>query len=74
MRCLVEEQQETIDIGGVDSGLVVNTWHHIAAVFKSSDKTLALYIDGREVDNDSGTALELLAVEIIHHLIVRMHL
>ena len=41
---------------GVDSGLVVNTWHHIAAVFKSSDKTLALYIDGREVDNDSGTA------------------
>ncbi len=40
---------------GVDSGLVVNTWHHIAAVFKSSDKTLALYIDGREVDNDSGT-------------------
>ena len=41
---------------GTSSGLVVNTWHHIAAVFKSSDKTLALYIDGREVDNDSGTA------------------
>ena len=41
---------------GADSGLSINTWHHIAAVFKSSDKTLALYIDGREVDNDSGTA------------------
>ena len=41
---------------GTSSGLTVNTWHHIAAVFKSSDKTLALYIDGREVDNDSGTA------------------
>ena len=55
LRCLVEEQQETIDIGEPDSGLSINTWHHIAAVFKSSDKTLALYIDGREVDNDSGT-------------------
>ena len=41
---------------GAGSGLKVNTWHHIAAVFKSSDKTLALYIDGKEVDNDSGTA------------------
>ena len=41
---------------GTSSGLVVNTWHHIAAVFKSSDKTLALYIDGIEVDNDTGTA------------------
>ncbi len=40
---------------GVSNGLSINTWHHIAAVFKSSDKTLALYIDGREVDNDSGT-------------------
>ena len=40
---------------GANSGLSINTWHHIAAVFKSSDKTLALYIDGREVDNDSGT-------------------
>ena len=25
------------------------------AVFKSSDKTLAMYVDGREVDNDAGT-------------------
>lgn len=40
---------------GTSNGLSINTWHHIAAVFKSSDKTLALYIDGREVDNDSGT-------------------
>ena len=40
---------------GADNCLTLNTWHHIAAVFKSSDKTLALYIDGREVDNDSGT-------------------
>jgi len=40
---------------GADNCLTVNTWHHIAAVFKSSDKTLALYVDGREVDNDSGT-------------------
>ena len=40
---------------GANNGLSINTWHHIAAVFKSSDKTLALYIDGREVDNDSGT-------------------
>ena len=41
---------------GTSNGLSINTWHHIAAVFKSSDKTLALYIDGREVDNDTGTA------------------
>ena len=40
---------------GADNCLTVNTWHHIAAVFKSSDKTLALYVDGREVDNDAGT-------------------
>ena len=40
---------------GASNGLSINTWHHIAAVFKSGDKTLALYIDGREVDNDSGT-------------------
>ena len=40
---------------GANNCLTVNTWHHIAAVFKSSDKTLALYVDGREVDNDSGT-------------------
>lgn len=40
---------------GADNCLTVNTWHHIAAVFKSSDKTLALYVDGKEVDNDSGT-------------------
>ena len=30
---------------GADNCLTVNTWHHIAAVFKSSDKTLALYVD-----------------------------
>ena len=40
---------------GADNCLAVNTWHHIAAVFKSSDKTLAMYVDGREVDNDAGT-------------------
>ena len=40
---------------GADDCLKLNTWHHIAAVFKSSDKTLALYVDGREVDNDAGT-------------------
>jgi hypothetical protein len=40
---------------GANNCLAVNTWHHIAAVFKSSDKTLALYVDGREVDNDAGT-------------------
>ena len=40
---------------GVDDCLTLNTWHHIAAVFKSSDKTLALYVDGKEVNNDSGT-------------------
>ena len=40
---------------GANDCLTLNTWHHIAAVFKSSDKTLALYVDGREVDNDSGT-------------------
>jgi len=40
---------------GANDCLTLNTWHHIAAVFKSSDKTLALYVDGREVDNDTGT-------------------
>ena len=40
---------------GANDCLTLNTWHHIAAVFKSSDKTLALYVDGREIDNDSGT-------------------
>ena len=40
---------------GADNCLTLNTWHHIAAVFKSSDKTLALYVDGQEVDNDAGT-------------------
>ena len=35
--------------------LTVDTWHHIAAVFKSSDKTLTLYVDGREVDTGTGT-------------------
>jgi hypothetical protein len=41
---------------GANNCLSLNTWHHIAAVFKSSSKTLALYVDGREVDNDTGTA------------------
>ena len=41
---------------GSNSGLALNTWHHIAAVFKASDKTLALYVDGREVDSGTGTA------------------
>ena len=41
---------------GSNSGLALNTWHHIAAVFKSSDKTLVLYVDGREVDSGTGTA------------------
>lgn len=40
---------------GANNVLSTNTWHHIAAVFKSSDKTLALYVDGKEVDNDTGT-------------------
>ena len=40
---------------GADNCLTVNTWHHIAAVFKSSDKTLAIYVDGKEVDNGTGT-------------------
>ena len=40
---------------GADDCLLLDTWHHIAAVFKSSDKTLAIYVDGREVDNDTGT-------------------
>ena len=40
---------------GADNCLTVNTWHHIAASFNSNTKTLALYVDGREVDNDSGT-------------------
>ena len=41
---------------GSNEGLTLNKWHHIAAVFKSSDKTLALYVDGREVDSGTGTA------------------
>ena len=41
---------------GSDKGLTVDTWHHIAAVFKSSDKTLTLYVDGKEVDSGTGTA------------------
>ena len=41
---------------GSNSGLTINTWHHVAAVFKSSDKTLTLYVDGREVDSGTGTA------------------
>jgi hypothetical protein len=47
---------------GADNCLTVNTWHHIAASFKSSDKTLALYVDGREVDNDAGTVSGTFAV------------
>jgi hypothetical protein len=41
---------------GSNGGLTVNTWHHVAAVFKSSDKTLVLYVDGIEVDSGTGTA------------------
>ena len=41
---------------GADNCLIENTWHHIAAVFKSSDKTLAIYVDGKQVSNDTGTA------------------
>ena len=41
---------------GSNEGLSLNTWHHIAAVFKTSDKTLVLYVDGREVDSGTGTA------------------
>ena len=41
---------------GSNGGLTVNTWHHVAAVFKSSDKTLTLYVDGIEVDSGTGTA------------------
>ena len=41
---------------GANNCLIENTWHHIAAVFKSSDKTLAIYVDGKQVSNDTGTA------------------
>ena len=41
---------------GADHVLTENTWHHIAAVFKTSDKTLTLYVDGIEVDSGTGTA------------------
>jgi len=41
---------------GSNEGLSLNTWHHVAAVFKTSDKTLVLYVDGREVDSGTGTA------------------
>jgi len=41
---------------GSNEGLTLNTWHHVAAVFKTSDKTLVLYVDGREVDSGTGTA------------------
>ena len=41
---------------GADKVLSLNTWHHIAAVFKASDKTLTIYVDGKEVDSDTGTA------------------
>ena len=40
---------------GANNVLSLNTWHHIAAVFKSSDKTLTIYVDGKEVDGDTGT-------------------
>ena len=40
---------------GKNNCLSLDTWHHIAAVFKSSDKTLAIYVDGKEVDNGTGT-------------------
>ena len=41
---------------GSNGGLTVDTWHHVAAVFKASDKTLVLYVDGIEVDSGTGTA------------------
>ena len=41
---------------GANNVLSTNTWHHIAAVFKTSDKTLTLYVDGKEVDTGTGTA------------------
>ena len=40
---------------GSNGGLTVDTWHHVAAVFKSSDKTLVLYVDGIEVDSGTGS-------------------
>ena len=41
---------------GANKVLSLNTWHHIAAVFKTSDKTLTIYVDGREVSSSTGTA------------------
>ena len=41
---------------GANNVLSLNTWHHIAAVFKTSDKTLTIYVDGREVVSSTGTA------------------
>ena len=41
---------------GANNVLLLNTWHHIAAVFKTSDKTLTIYVDGREVVSSTGTA------------------
>ena len=41
---------------GVNNVLSLNTWHHIAAVFKTSDKTLTIYVDGKEVVSSTGTA------------------
>ena len=40
---------------GKNNCLSLDTWHHVAAVFKSSDKTLAIYVDGKEVDSGTGT-------------------
>ena len=41
---------------GANNVLTLNKWHHIAVVFKASDKTLTIYVDGKEVDSDTGTA------------------
>ena len=41
---------------GANNVLSLNTWHHIAAVFKTSDKTLTIYVDGKEVVSSTGTA------------------
>ena len=41
---------------GANNVLLLNIWHHIAAVFKTSDKTLTIYVDGKEVVSSTGTA------------------
>ena len=55
---------------GSNGGLTVDTWHHVAAVFKASDKTLVLYVDGIEVDSGTGTFMELLVQETNRPVIV----